>query len=206
VVCAHDHELWRGAPRDRVVLAWRRADGEVAVSAVQPLRALARVGEGLCVVQIQRSEATLDFTVRTTDPARLGAALAAMVVSPGLSSLLVVRVEPRGDGMEALLSWPLRGRGAPLGAPTMGDDAWPGRCDGQSRLAEGTPRGTLPVALGAIDGSAARGAWVRVGRAVWAVTTGDVVAGWTVRAVTARGVAVQGDGQPRPRVIAFAPP
>ncbi len=205
-VCAFDQELWRGALRDRVVLGWRGVEGPVLMSAVQPLRALARSTGGLCLVQVQRTEATLDMTVRAGDPAVLGAALAALVVSPGLASLLVVRVEPRGDGLEALLSWPTRGRAGSRGAMTLGDDPWPTRCDGQNRVAEGTPRGTLPVPLLPIDGASARGAFVRVGRPVWAVTVGDEVAGWTVRAITPRGLAVQARGQPRPRVIAFAPP
>jgi hypothetical protein len=205
VACAHDTTPWRGAARDRVVLGWRAQPGEVPVSAVQPLRALARVGAGLCVVRVQRTEATLDVTVQAADAAGVGAALAGLVVSPGLRTLLVVRVEPRGDGVEALLSWPVRVQGEAEAVPSLGDAPWPARCGGVARMGEDAPRGTVPVPVLRVDGAQGGGAFLRVGRAVWGAAVGDAVAGWTLRAVTARGVALQGPGQPRPRVIPFRP-
>lgn len=202
VACAVDALTWAGAERGRVTLAWRSPAGRPAVSFVQPLRALARFGGGLCLVHAERTPRTLDVTVRAGDPDALGRALARFAVSPGLTDLMLVRQEPRGGGLEALLSWPLA---RAEGAGDLADDPWPTRCEGRSTVGGEARAGTAPVLRERVRGTQARGAVVRVGRREWLVTAGDLAAGTTVVGVRDDGVTVRPAGSPRGVVLRFPP-
>lgn len=196
VVCAVDTVSWAGADRPRVALGWRAERGAPAVTLAQPLRALARLGRGVCLASAQRTLRTLDLTVRADAPPSLGRALAMMATAPGLRDLILVRSEARGEGIEAVLSWPIdRVRDAPA---TMGADPWPTRCEGASRVADAAPRGTLPTVRALITGDVARGAVLAAGRQEWVLTAGDRIAGATVARVEADHVALGVPGRARP--------
>ena len=68
---------------------------------------------------------TLDLMVRADDAPALGETLALLTVSPGLRALITVRVEPQGDGLLAMLSWPF----TRATTNDLGDDPWPPRCN-----------------------------------------------------------------------------
>ncbi len=207
VRCAQDTTAWRGAERPRVIFGWRSLQGSVpTVTLAQPLRAMARVGDGICLVSAQRTLRTLDLVVQSSDPAALGRALARMTVAPGLGQLIVVRTEPVGGGLRATLSWPveqsLRDRGE------LGDDPWPARCDGAQRVPILAVHGTVPSARLRLTGSRASGAILSAGRAEWLLTVGDVIDRWTVDTIDARGVRLRAPGRvPNETIVVrFAPP
>jgi hypothetical protein len=185
VACAADVVTWAGAERARVTFAWRAPAGRAPITLAQPLRALSRFGEGLCLAHAERTPRTLDLTVRARDAEAVGRALAVLTVVPGLSDVILVREELRGDSVEAVLSWPL---GRAQGAADLAGDAWPTRCDGRSTVGAEARPGTAPVARERVRGTASQGAVVRVGRREWLVTAGDVAAGTTVVGVREAGV------------------
>lgn len=211
VACASDSVAWSGADRARVVFAWRSpASATSAVPFTQPLRALSRLGRGLCLVHAERSLRTLDLTVRAPDHESLGRALALMTVSPSLHDMILVRADLRGGGVEAVLSWSIE-RATADG--DLGDDAWPTRCDGHSTVGAEALSGTVPVARAWVRGRSAQGAVLRVGRREWVVTAGDHAASVDVVGVRETGVTVrlgartallrfptQGPGRRGPRV------
>lgn len=202
LACAADTVTFAGADRPRLAVGWRAEDSSPTVTLAQPLRALARLGRNICLASAQRTLRTLDLTVRVDAPPALGRTLAMMATAPGLRDLILVRTEPRGAGLEAVLSWPIeRVRDLPA---TMGDDPWPARCDGASSVGEGAPAGTLPTLRALIDGTAARGAVLASGRQEWVVTVGDRVAGTTVTRVEADRVELTLPG--RPRAVVLRPP
>lgn len=189
VACASDSVPWSGADRARVVFAWKAAEGTPAAPGfAQPLRALTRLGAGLCLVHAERTLRTLDVTVRAPDHEALGRALALMTVSPSLRDMILVRADANGAGIEAVLSWSIE---RVTGEADLGEDAWPARCDGHSTVGGGALPGTVPVARALIRGRAAQGAVVRVGRREWLVTAGDHAASVDVVSVRDAGVAVR---------------
>ncbi len=188
VACARDTVAWAGAERARVVFGWRATSGGAPPGALQPLRALRRLGEGVCLVHAERTLRTLDLTVRAPDHETLGRALALMTVSPAMQALIVVRAEPVDGAIEAVLSWPLV-RGS--SALDLGDDPWPVRCDGRSVVGREAVAGTVPVALAWVRGTASQGAVLRVGRREWVLTAGDRAASVDVVTARATGVTVR---------------
>lgn len=199
LACAVDTVTFAGADRPRIAVGWRAEPAAPTVTLAQPLRALARLGRGVCLASAQRTLRTLDLTVHAAAPPSLGRTLAMMATAPGLSDVILVRTEPRGTGIEAVLSWPIeRVRDLPA---TMGDDPWPARCDGASRVGEGAPAGTLPTLRALIDGISARGAVLASGRQEWLVTAGDHVAGAAVARVEADRVELTLPGRARPAVL-----
>jgi len=185
VACAADVVTWAGAERARVTFAWRSPAGRAPITLAQPLRALSRFGDGLCLTHAERTPRTLDLTVRARDAEAVGRALAVLTVVPGLSDVILVREELRGDSVEAVLSWPL---GRVQGAADLAGDAWPTRCDGHSTVGAEARAGTAPVARERVRGTASQGAVVRVGRREWLVTAGDIAAGTAVVGVREVGV------------------
>ncbi|MDO9016173.1 MAG: hypothetical protein Q8S73_35755 [Deltaproteobacteria bacterium] len=201
LACASDRVEHVGRLRDRVVVGWREPTAPSAVSRYQPLRALARLGRGVCLVSAQQTAETLDLTVRADDAPALGETLALLTVSPGLRALITVRIEPQGEALLATLSWP-SGRAT---TADLGDDPWPTRCNGAAEIGAALPAGTLPVARSFVAGSRAQGAVLTAGRAAWVVTVGDRVARSTVRAIDATGVTVQRPGVARPLRLRWRP-
>lgn len=202
VACAADVVTWAGAERARVTFAWRAPAGRGAVTLAQPLRALSRFGDGLCLAHAERTPRTLDLTVRARDADAVGRALALIAVAPGLSDVILVREELRADGVEAVLSWPLDRAEGPA---DLAGDAWPTRCDGRSAVASEARPGTAPVARERIRGTAAQGAVVRVGRREWLVTAGDLAAGTAVAGVREAGVMVRPARARRAVLLRFPP-
>lgn len=201
LACATDRVEHVGRIRTRVVVGWRERPATPVISRAQPLRALARVARGVCLVSAQETERTLDLTVRADDAPALGETLALLTVSPGLRELITVRVEPLGGGLQATLSWPL----ARATTRELGDDAWPTRCGGALDLGATLPNATLPVARTFIPGSRARGAVMTLGRVAWVVTVGDRLARATVTAIDEGGVTLQRPGVARPTRLPWRP-
>lgn len=201
LACANDRVEHVGRMRERIVVAWRESTTAPVISRYQPLRALARLSRGVCLVSAQQTAETLDLTVRADDAPALGETLALLTVSPGLRALITVRVEPQGDALLATLSWP----SSRTTTTDLGDDPWPARCGGALDLVSTLPPGTLPVARSFVAGSRAQGAVLTAGRAAWVVTVGDRVAGSTVRAIDAAGVTLQRPGGPRPVRLRWRP-
>ncbi|MBI5515844.1 MAG: hypothetical protein HY909_18825 [Deltaproteobacteria bacterium] len=189
VACALDAVELRGARRPRLVLAWRGAGVRPSATVALPLRALARVGPGVCLVSAQRALRTLDLVLRADSTAALGRALAMLTAVPGLSSVLVARTEPRGGGLEAVLSWTLDR--ADRDRAELEEDPWPARCDGASVVGQEAAAGALPVVVGRVDGAQARGAVVSLAHREWLVTLGDRVGTWTVAGLSAAEVTVR---------------
>lgn len=201
LACASDRVEHVGRLRDRVVVAWREPSVPQVVSRYQPLRALSRLGRGVCLVSAQQTAETIDLTVRADDAPSLGETLALMTVSPGLRALITVRVEPQGDALLATLSWP----SARATTTELGDDPWPPRCNGALDLAASLPAGTLPVARSFVAGARSQGAVLTAGRAAWVVTAGDRIARSTVSAVDEGGVTLQRPGAARPLRLRWRP-
>lgn len=201
LACASDRVEHVGRLRDRVVVAWREPSAPQVVSRYQPLRALSRLGRGVCLVSAQETAETLDLTVRADDAPALGETLALMTVSPGLRALITVRVEPQGEALLATLSWPST-RATTTG---LGDDPWPPRCNGALDLAASLPAGTLPVARSFVAGERSQGAVLTAGRVAWVVTVGDRIARSTVSAVDEGGVTLQRPGVARPLRLRWRP-
>lgn len=193
VACADDTVRWAGAERARVAVGWRASEARPTVTLAQPLRALSRLGAGVCLVHAQQTLRTIDLTVRVASPEVLGRTLAVMAVSPGMGGLILVRMEPAGDALRALLSWPAER--AAEGDADLGDDPWPRRCDGASTVGAGVAAGTLPTMRAAVTGRAARGAVLALGRQAWMVTEGDVVGDAVVRRVEAARVVLTRQGR-----------
>jgi hypothetical protein len=201
VACAEDTVRWAGAERARVAVGWRATASRPAVTLAQPLRALSRLGPEVCLVHAQETLRTVDLTVRVANPEALGRTLAVMAVSPGMAGVILVRMEPAGDALRALLSWPSERAGE---APAdLGDDPWPRRCDGASTVGAGVAAGTIPTMHAAVAGRAARGAVLALGRQAWMVTEGDVVGDAVVRRVEATRVVLTRRG--RETVVRWAP-
>ncbi|MEZ4411212.1 MAG: hypothetical protein R3A52_32735 [Polyangiales bacterium] len=203
LACATDRVVASGSERGRVVVGWRVEGDAPPVSWAQPLRALSRFGEGMCLVSAQRTLRTLDLTVRAQSPQLLSRALAVMATAPRLSDLILVRAEPEGEGLRVVLSWPLSRARDPRA--DLGDDAWPTRCDGAATVAGDAATGTVPTALEFIAGARAQGALMSAGRAAWAVTVGDRVGGSAVSAIDASGVTVQMPRRARPVRLRYSP-
>ena len=201
IACASDRVEHVGRMRDRIVVAWREPSAPSVVSRYQPLRALARLGRGVCLVSAQETAQTLDLMVRADDAPALGETLALLTVSPGLRALITVRVEPQGDGLLAMLSWPF----TRATTNDLGDDPWPPRCHGALDLAASRPRGTLPVARAFVPGARAQGAVLTAGRTAWVVTVGDRVARSTVGAIDASGVTLRRPSPLRPLRLRWRP-
>ncbi len=187
LACASDRVEHVGRLRDRIVVAWREPSVPSIISRYQPLRALARLGRGVCLLSAQETAQTLDLTVRADDAPSLGETLALLTVSPGLRALITVRVEPQGEGLLATLSWPF----TRATTNDLGDDAWPQRCNGALDLAGALPSGTLPVARAFVPGTRAQGAVLTAARTAWVVTVGDRIARSTVGAIDASGVTLR---------------
>ncbi|TAK25180.1 MAG: hypothetical protein EPO40_22670 [Myxococcaceae bacterium] len=201
LACASDRVEHVGRLRDRVVVAWREPTVPQVVSRYQPLRALSRLGRGVCLVSAQQTAETIDLTVRADDAPALGETLALMTVSPGLRALITVRVEPQGDALLATLSWP----STRASTTELGDDPWPPRCNGALDLAASLPAGTLPVARSFVAGARSQGAVLTAGRAAWVVTVGDRIARTTVSAVDEGGVTLRRPGVARPLRLRWRP-
>jgi hypothetical protein len=195
VACALDRVELRGARRPRLVLAWRGAGERPAATVGLPLRALSRAGPGLCLVSAQRALRTLDVVLRADSTAALGRALAVLTAVPGLSSVLVARTEPRGGGLEAVLSWPLDR--ADRERAELDDDPWPARCDGANAVGQEAAAGALPTVVGLVTGARDRGAVVSIAHREWLVTVGDRVGTWTLTAIAAGEVTVRASPQGR---------
>ncbi len=185
VACVTDVVTWAGAERARVIFAWRAPVERPPLTLAQPLRALSRLGDGLCLAHAERTPRTLDLTVRARDADAVGRALAVLTVVPGLSDLILVREELHGQGVEAVLSWPLD---RAQGVADLAGDTWPTRCDGHSTVGADARPGTAPVVRERVRGTASQGAIVRVGRREWLVTAGDTAAGTAVVGVREVGV------------------
>lgn len=203
VACLADVVPWAGAERARVTFAWRAPDARAPVTLAQPLRALARFGDGLCLLHAERTPRTLDLTVHTRDVDAIGRALAVLTVAPGLSDLILVREELRGNDVEAVLSWPLD---RATGPADLAGDPWPPRCDGRSAVGGEARAGTAPVARERVRGAAAQGAVVRVGRREWLVTAGDTAAGTSVVGIRDVGIMLRPARSPRAVLMRFPPP
>lgn len=202
VACAVDTVPWAGAARSRVAVGWRASESRPSVTLAQPLRALSRLGTGVCLLHAQHTLRTVDLTVRVASPEILGRALAVMAVSPGMGGLILVRMEPAGDALRALLSWPSERVGE--AQPDLDDDPWPRRCEGAATVGAGVAAGTLPTMRAAVSGRAAQGAVMSLGRQAWFVTDGDVVGDAVVRRVEATRVVLTRRG--REAVVRLTPP
>jgi hypothetical protein len=204
VRCVTDTVAWAGAERARVSLAWRVASQTTGagITFVQPLRALARFGEGVCLLHAERTPRTLDLTVRARDAEAIGSMLAFVTVTPGLSDLILVREELRGHGIEAVLSWPLD---RATGPGDLRDDPWPARCEGRSVVGQDVRPGTLPVLRERILGTVSQGVVLRAGRREWLLTAGDMVAGTTVQGVRETGVMLLPPRARRAVLVRFPP-
>ncbi len=198
VACATDAVPWSGAERARAVFGWRGPLDVARVSFAQPLLALG-VAPELCLVRAERTLRTLDMTVRAPDHASLGRALALMTVTPSMSDLILVRAEPVGAAVEAVLSWPLA---RASGEGDLGDRPWPTRCDGRSTVGAEALAGTVPIARERVRGPTP-GAVLRVGRREWVVTTGDAAASVDVIAVREAGVTVRMRGRVATATLRF---
>jgi hypothetical protein len=201
LACATDRVEHVGRPRDRIVVAWREPTAPLVISRYQPLRALARLARGVCLVSAQETALTLDLTVRADGASSLGETLALLTVSPGLRALMTVRVEPQGEALQATLTWP----STRAITNDLGDDPWPPRCNGALDIAASLPPGTLPVARSFVAGARSQGAVLTAGRAAWVVTVGDRIARSTVRAVDEGGVTLQRPGVSRPLRLRWRP-
>lgn len=193
VACAEDTVRWAGDARARVAVGWRASASRPGVTLAQPLRALSRLGVGVCLLHAQHTLRTVDLTVRVANPEVLGRALAVMAVAPGMGGLILVRMEPAGDALRALLSWPSERAGE--AEPDLDDDPWPRRCDGASVVGAGVAAGTLPTMRAAVTGRAAQGAVLTLGRQAWFVTEGDTVGDAVVRRVEATRVVLTRRGR-----------
>lgn len=203
VACATDAVQWAGSERPRVAVGWRAAESRPAVGLAQPLRALSRVAPRACLVSAQNTLRTLDILIRTASHPVLGRTLAALATAPGLSDLILVRAEPVGAEVQALLSWPTERARGPA---DLGDDPWPARCGGASRVGADAASATLPAVRGVIAGTAAQGAVLSVGRQAWLVTVGDSVGDAVVRSITPSVVTLTRVGRPPLRLRVTAAP
>ncbi|MEZ4393946.1 MAG: hypothetical protein R3A48_22975 [Polyangiales bacterium] len=203
VACATDTVQWAGSERPRVALGWRAAEARVVVGLAQPLRALSRLAPGACLVSAQNTLRTLDILIRTESHPALGRTLAALAAAPGLSDLMLVRAEPAGAQVQALLSWPTERARGPA---ELGEVPWPSRCDGASRVGGDAASATLPAVRGVITGTAAQGAVLSLGRQSWLVTAGDSVGDAVVQSVTSSVVTLTRRGRPPLRLRVPATP
>lgn len=204
VLCRVTPVVERGAERPAITVAWRAGEGAARVTRGQLLRALGRAGASQCLVAMTLGGDSVEARVRVRDYPTLGAMVAELAVGPGLSGLIVGPPEAVAEGLEVRIGWPLSRRVE--GADALGDDPWPERCHARLTLASAAPSGSLPRYVAPIVGARARGAWLALGREVFAVTAGDQLGESTLVAVEPARVTVRRSRQARDLVIPLSPP
>ncbi|MDP3275791.1 MAG: hypothetical protein Q8Q09_11385 [Deltaproteobacteria bacterium] len=180
VLCAHDEAIVGGAMRPRWRLTWRTSGEAIGGDLATPLRALSRVGSRLCLRSAEVTLRSLEIVVRAPTMAALGESLALMTVIAPLRELIMVRAELHGAEVTALLSLPLSRLDATRA--TLGDDPWPQRCDGHTRVAEDS-RGALHARMAILSStptSAPRGAIVERSARRFMLTAQDVFGDATI--------------------------
>jgi hypothetical protein len=187
VVCESDVVELRGVERGRWVFAWRSDGPPPRANLATPLRALARLGDRLCLRSMTRTLHTIELSVTARDLRALGEALALLTSAPRMHELVLVRAEQDGGELRAELSWPTdrvdRSSGDLL------EDRWPARCGGRARLLEGDA--TSLRALVPLRGAHAQGALIERASRQLVVTVGDVVGDAEIEAITEQALRVR---------------
>jgi hypothetical protein len=195
IVCESDAADIRGVSRARWVFAWRSDGPPPRPNLATPLRALAHVGDALCVRSFERTMHTVEIAVTSRDLAALGRALALATNGPRMSELVLVRAENRGSEVRAELSWPTDRADRSTG--DLESDAWPARCDGASHVLQ--EDATSLRALFALRGAVTRGAVVERAARQWVVTVGDHVGDAEIVAISDGSLRVRRAVRGRPR-------
>jgi hypothetical protein len=197
IVCESDAADIRGVSRARWVFAWRTDGAPPRPNLATPLRALAHVGDDLCVRSFERTLHTVEIAVTSRDLAALGRALALATNGPRMSELVLVRAENRGTEVRAELSWPTDRADRSTG--DLEGDAWPARCDGASHVLQDDA--TSLRALFALRGTTVRGAVVERASRQWVVTVGDRVGDAEIVAISDQSLRVRRAVRGRPREL-----
>jgi hypothetical protein len=203
IACAVDTLTVGATERVRLAFGWRRAPGLLVADLALPLRALARLPGGVCLLSAERTLRTVELEVRASDVRALGTALALMATVPRLSDVIMVRAEPvstpQGQVLRALLSWPTDRADRTVG--DLGHDPWPVRCEGHATLGADAPPRAILTALALLRGERAQGAVVNLARHEYLVTEGDQLGDATVTSVSEQGVYVRRGTSPRARPV-----
>lgn len=197
IACETDAADIRGVSRARWVFAWRSDGGPPRANLATPLRALAHVGDALCLRTFERTMHTVEIGITSRDLASLGRALALATNGPRMSELVLVRAENRGTEVRAELSWPTDRADRSTG--DLEADAWPARCDGAGHVLGDDA--TSLRALFALHGTTTRGAVVERASRQWVVTVGDRVGDAEIVAITDQSLRVRRAVRGRPREI-----
>jgi len=171
VACETDVAELRGIERARWVFAWRSDGPPPRANLATPLRALSRLGPGVCLRSAERTLRTLELSITANDMASLGEALALLTVAPRMAELVLIRAENRGTEIRADLSWPTDR--ADRTAGDLRSDPWPRRCGERAEVLAGDA--TALRALTALSGTPARGVIVERASRQFIVTVGDRV-------------------------------
>lgn len=182
----------------------------MAADLALPLRALARMHTGACLVSAERTARTLEIRLHVPDVPALGRTLARLTALTPLNDLFLVGMQPaalaHGTAESVTLSWPTDR--VDREHADLGGDAWPAHCDEREAMSrEAAPHGAL-TALMPVHGERARGALVNLARREWLVTEGDTVGDARITSVTDRGVYVARIDRPRsrPALVRFVRP
>ncbi|MEI8256389.1 MAG: hypothetical protein WCJ30_12015 [Deltaproteobacteria bacterium] len=201
LACAVDSVAVGATDRVRLAFGWRREAGRMAADLALPLRALARMHTGACLVSAERTARTLEIKLQVPDVPSLGRTLARLTAITPLNDLFLVGMQPaalaHGTAESATLSWPTdrvdRERA------DLGSDPWPTRCDEREVMSREAPAHSPLTPLLLVRGERARGAVVNIARREWVVTEGDTLGDARITSVNERGVYVARVDRPRAR-------
>ncbi len=201
LACAVDAVAVGATDRVRLAFGWRREPGRMAADLALPLRALARMHTGACLVSAERTARTLEIKLQVPDVPALGRTLARLTSLTPLNDLFLVGMQPanlaHGTAESVTLSWPTdrvdRERA------DLGTDPWPTRCDEREAMSREAPAHSPLTPLVFVRGERARGAVVNIARREWLVTEGDTLGDARITAVSDRGVYVARLDRPRAR-------
>lgn len=200
VVCETDTAELRGIERARWVFAWRSDGPPPRPNLATPLRALARLGQRVCLRAAERTLRTVELEVSARDLGALGEALAFVASAPRMAELVLVRAENRGNEIRAELSWPTDR--ADRTAGDLANDPWPRRCDERTDVLSGDA--TSLRALAPLRGAQARGVIVERASRQFIVTVGDRVGDAEIEAIEDNVLRVRRTVRGRARSISLA--
>ena len=209
LACAVDTFAVGAADRTRFAFSWRRASGSFRGDIALPLRALARMHTGACLVSAERTLRTLELKLQVADIPVLGRTLARLTAITPLNDLILVGMQPaqtpHGVVENVILSWPTdrvdRDRA------DLAGDPWPARCEQREVMSREAAAHSPITALFAIAGERAHGAVVNIAHREWLVTEGDVVADARVASIAPQGVYLVRTDRPNARPqLARLPP
>ena len=195
IVCVADIVELSGAERARWSFAWRVSGPNPPTDLGVAVRALSRLGDRLCVREIELTARTMELTIQTPDRARMVESLALMASAPRMSEVFVVRFEPNASGVLAVLSWPTDRADRTIG--TLGIDQWPARCEGHVAVL-GDDATALRATL-VLTGTNAQGAILERASRRFLVTVGDRVGDSEITAISQTFVRIRTMSPPRHR-------